>query len=108
MRKLFISILMMLALGVNNSSAQITRQGMTFKASPAKRNVHKGDTLVSPYLWEDSKGKTYVIIVNKGSGSCYVWKKSAKTGKMYKMYMKPEVSQQICKELKIEYKPRKK
>lgn len=106
MKKVLISILMMLALSVNNSSAQIIRQGMTFKASPAKRNVHKGDTLVSPYLWEDSKGKTYVIIVSKGSGSCYVWKKSSKTGKMYKMYMKPEVSQQICRELKIAYKPK--
>lgn len=108
MRTIILSIIMMFAC-VNNSNiyAQVTRVGNTFKSSSV-RTTHKADTLVTKYTFQDSKGIEYPIIVNKGSGSCFVWKRSGKTGKYYRQYMKPEVSSAICKELGIEYKSKKK
>ena len=107
MKTIIISIIMMLAC-VNNSNIyaqSVTRVGNTFKSS-STRTTHKADTLVTKFAFQDSKGVEYPIIVNKSSGSCFVWKKSNKTGKFYKQYMKPEISQAVCKELNIEYKPK--
>lgn len=109
MRTIILSIIMMFAC-VNNSNIyaqSVTRVGNTFKSSSV-RTTHKADTLVTKYTFQDSKGVEYPIIVNKGSGACYVWKKSGKTGKYYRQYMKPEISQAVCKELGIEYKSKKK
>ena len=104
MRKLFICIIMMLCLGVNNSSSQtIERKGKVF-VSKSSNTRSKADTLVTDFKFEYN-GVQYPIIINKGTGSCYIWKKSKK-GRLYKQYMKPEVSMQIAKELGIEYKPR--
>ena len=61
----------------------------------------------TPYFWTDSKGNKYPIYISN-SGSCYIIKKSNKTGKDYKMYMKPEVSQDICRKMNREYKGKKK
>ena len=106
MKKLFICIIMMLCLCVNNSSAQsVVKSGNTFKSV---KSTTKGDTLVTKFFFEDNKGGKYPIIVMKKSGRCYVWKKSRKTGKLYKMYMKPEVSKAVCKELGIAYTEKKK
>ena len=105
MKRLFICIIMMLCLGVNNSSSQtIVRDGKVFKSQG--RSTHKADTLVTSFKFE-AGGVQYPIIINKSTGSCYIWKKS-RNNKMYRQYMKPEVSEQIAKELGIEYKPRNK
>ena len=94
MKKLFVCIIMMMCLCVNNSSAQsVVKSGNTFKS----KNTTKGDTLVTKFFFEDNKGGKYPIIVMKKSGRCYIWKKSGKTGKLYKMYMKPEVSKAVCR-----------
>ena len=109
MRTIIIAAIMLLAF-VNNSNIyaqSVTRVGNTFKSS-STRTIHKADTLVTKYVFQDSKGIEYPIIVNKGSGACYVWKKSGKTGKYYRQYMKPEISQAVCKELNIKYTPRNK
>ena len=96
---------MMLCLGVNNSISQtIVREGKVFKSKSNNKSTHKKDTLVTSFKWE-AGGIQYPIIINKNSGSCYIWKKK-KDGTVYPMYMKPEVSEQIAKELGIEYKPR--
>ena len=98
---------MMLCLEVNNSSSQtIVREGKVFKSQGRSKTTHKKDTLVTSFKWE-AGGIQYPIIINKNSGSCYIWKKR-KDGTVYPMYMKPEVSMQIAKELGIEYKPRNK
>ena len=55
------------------------------------------------FIWKDSKGVEYPVYINS-RGSCFIYKTSAKTGMEYKNYLDPEVSQQICKELDIEYK----
>ena len=103
MKKLFICIIMMLCLGVNNSSSQtIERKGKVFVSKG--RSVHKADTLVTEYKFE-ANGIQHPIIINKGTGSCYIWIKS-RNNKLYRKYMKQEVSEQIARELGIEYKPR--
>ena len=104
MKRLFICIIMMLCLGVNNSNIyaqNVVKNGNTFKSV---KSTAKGDTLLTKFFFEDSKGNKYPIIVMKKSGRCYVWKKSGKTGKLYKQYMKPEVSKAVCKEVGINYK----
>lgn len=96
---------MMLCLGVNNSISQtIERNGKVFVSKG--RSIHKADTLVTEYKFE-SNGVQYPIIINKGTGSCYIWVKS-KNNKLYRKYMKSEISIEICKELGIEYKPKNK
>lgn len=102
MKKLFIAAIMLFSLGVNNSTSQtIVRNGNVFQSHG--RTSHKADTLVTTYKFE-SGGTQYPIIINKSSGRCFIWKTS-RNGKLYKMYMKPEVSQAVCRELNIEYKP---
>lgn len=106
MRKLIIAALMLLSWNVGVQAQSVVREGMTFK-SVTKSSKAKADTLLTSYRFEDSKGLQYPIIVNKQTGRCWVWKKSGKTGKMYKMYMKPDIAQAVCKELNINYKQAK-
>jgi len=109
MRKFILCIAMMLALGVNNSSVQsgYELKGNTFVLH---KTATKRDTLVTQFKYEDRSGHTYPIVINKGTGSCYVIKVSGKTGKPYRMYMSKDISMEVCKRLGIEYKvtPRKK
>lgn len=103
MKKLFIAAIMLLSLSVNNSSAQVVRDGKTFKQVSSKQKA-KADTLVTAFEFQDAKGTKYPIIINKSSGRCYIWKTSSKTGKLYKSYMKEEVSREIARECNINYK----
>ena len=106
MKQIILCITMMLALGVNNSSTyaqSFIRNGKTFKQTSTKGTAKK-DTLLTSYTFEDSKGISYPIVINRSSGRCYIWKKSGKTYKLYKMYMKEEISRQVAKELNINYK----
>ena len=51
MKKLFVCIIMMMCLCVNNSSAQnVVKSGNTFSI----KNTTKGDTLVTKFFFEDS------------------------------------------------------
>lgn len=109
MKKFIFAVVMLLAFGVQNINAQsVVRNGNTFKSVSSSSSRTSRDTIATKFEWEDSKGNKYPIIVNKGSGACYVWRKSAKTGKMYKSYLGAEVSQAICKELGITYVSKKK
>lgn len=81
-----------------------TRSGDTFVTTKTTSGASATKT---KFNWQDSKGKSYPIYVGK-TGSCYVLKVSGKTNKEYKYYLGAEISQQVCKELGIEYKPRSK
>lgn len=59
------------------------------------------------FTWQDSNGVSYPIYISD-SGSCYVIKTSKKTGKEYKNYLGPEISQDICNRLGREYKSKSK
>ena len=109
MKKIILAVAILLAFGIQNTNAQsVVRNGNTFKSVSSNSSRTSRDTIATKFEWEDSKGNKYPIIVNKGSGACYVWRKSAKTGKMYKSYLGAEVSQAVCKELGITYVPKKK
>ena len=109
MKKFILAVVMLLAFGIQNTNAQsVVRNGNTLKSVSSNSSRTSRDTIATKFEWEDSKGNKYPIIVNKGSGACYVWRKSAKTGKMYKSYLGAEVSQTVCKELGITYVPKKK
>lgn len=77
-----------------------TLNGKTFVQQTTK---HTKDTLQTDYSWQDSKGVNYPIVVNKSSGRCYIWKTSSKTNKLYKMYLKEDVSRKVCSLLGIQY-----
>lgn len=104
MKKMFAVIFMMAFFGLNSQAQKIIREGNTF--SVVSNNSAKSDTLMTGFRWKDSKGLLYPIIVNKSSGACYVWKKSSKTSRMYRQYLKPEVCIEVCKALGITYKPK--
>lgn len=105
MKKLFIMAAMLLALSVNNSSTyaqNVKREGTTFVVSSSRKSAEPTKT---KYTWK--VGDVEYPIYISASGSCYIIKTSKKTGKEYKQYLPKEVCAEICKELGIEYKPRK-
>ena len=50
------------------------------------------------FIWRDSKETEYPVYI-KSNGSCFVVKTSVKTREQYRVYLDPEISKQICKEL---------
>lgn len=105
MRKFIIAAMLLVCGNVYSQSNGYIKEGNVFKFESSKKGSSRTkDTLVTKYEWEDSKGTKYPIIINRQSGRCYIYKKSSKTGKIYKQYMKTEISQAICKELKVEFK----
>lgn len=100
MKKFFIAAIMLLALGVNNSSIyaqSVERNGKTFTQVTTSK---KSKPTKTEYTWKDSKGVEYPIYISK-SGACFVFRTSKKTGKKYKQYLPKEVSTEIARELGI-------
>lgn len=113
MRKvIFIIITLFISVMCNNLIAQtsISSTGVEYSENDKQFSISRTNTnnaQQTDYTWKDSKGNVYPIYISS-SGSCYVIKTSSKTGKEYKQYMKKEISIQICKELNVEYKNKKK
>ena len=103
-RRLFVILLLVLAMGLAANAQTYTRNGNTFMSAKAERV--KAKPVKTKFTWKDSKGKEYPVYISS-KGSCFVIKVSAKTGKEYKNYLGPEISQQICKELNIKYNGKK-
>ena len=103
-RRLFALLLLVLAIGLAANAQTYTRNGNTFTS--AKSVKAKAEPVKTKFTWKDSKGKEYPVYIS-GKGSCFVIKTSSKTGKEYKNYLGPEISQQICKELNIKYNGKK-
>lgn len=101
------AILMLILIGTiapTPASAQdYIRKGNTFIMSPTTTR----DTLVTGYTIIDSKGVERPIIINRANGHCYVLRKSSKTGKQYRQWLKASLSESIAKELNITYVPPK-
>lgn len=105
MKKLFIMAAMLLALSVNNSSTyaqSVKREGTTFVVSSSRS---KSEPTKTKFTWK--VGDTEYPIYISSTGSCYIIKVSKKTGKEYKQYLPKKVCAEICKELNVEYKPKK-
>lgn len=104
MKKFIFAILVMIAaLSMPSvaSAQSVVRSGNTFTTT--KVSKPKAEPTKTKFTWKDSKGVEYPIYVS-ASGSCFILKTSKKTGKEYRQYLGAEVSQQVCKELGIEYK----
>jgi hypothetical protein len=89
--------------GAQNTKVSVSREGDTFIS---QSKVANSDQPTS-YKWRDSEGKEYQIILHTytkgekaGKVTCYVWRKSKKTGKDYKYYLPngEEIAQAIIKE----------
>ena len=105
MKKLFILFIMMFTFTTVVNAQSYERQGNTFVATKGSRA--KSEPTKTKFTWKDSKGNEYPVYMSS-TGSCFIIKTSAKTGKEYRNYLGPEISEQMCKELNIEYKGKKK
>lgn len=103
-RRLLTLLLLVLAMGLVANAQTYTRNGNTFISSTGER-VKAVDTKTK-FTWKDSKGKEYPIYISP-KGSCFVIKGKDKNGKDKKTYLGPKISEQICKELNVEYKSKK-
>ena len=92
-------------MGLAANAQTYTRSGNTFISSKGERV--KAEPVKTKFTWKDSKGNEYPVYISS-KGSCFVIKGKDKNGKYKKTYLGPEISQQICKELGIEYKGKRK
>lgn len=99
-KKLF--IVMMMLMSITYTNAEIIKEGKTYSQVTKSKTPDKD----SGFTYKDSKGNIYPIMISK-SGSCYILRISKKSGKEYKQYLGKEISQEICKELGVEYKNKK-
>lgn len=106
MKKIIFAVLMLLAC-VNTNAQSVVKEGNTFKAIHHASRTSR-DTLATKFEYMDSKGNKYPIVVNKKSGACYIWKKSNRTGKLYKQYLPMDIAQSVCKEVGLTYVPKQK
>lgn len=106
MKKIIFVAVMLISCAFCANSQNVTRDGNTFRSVTNAQRA-KADTLVTSFQYEDSRGLKYPIVINKSTGRCYVWKTSAKTGRLYKQYMNEKISKDVCQELNIIYVPKK-
>lgn len=96
-------MLVLLCVGLTSNAQNYTREGNTFVSTKSV----KAGSVKTKFTWKDSKGNEYPVYISS-KGSCFVIRVSSKTGKEYKNYLGPEISEQICKELGVNYKGKRK
>ena len=104
MKKLLLLLLMSLITITTNAQSKVEFQGNTIVTKSTRA---KGEAKKTTFTWQDRKGKEYPVYISS-TGSCFTIRISSKTGKEYRSYLGPEVSQEICKKLNIEYKGKRK
>ena len=104
MKKLLLLLLMSLITITTNAQSNVEFKGNTIVTKSTRA---KGEAKKTTFTWQDRKGKEYPVYVSS-TGSCFIVRISSNTGKEYRSYLGPEVSQQICKKLNIEYKGKRK
>lgn len=102
MKRVIITIALLLTLTAGQAQQQVTREGNTF--SVVTNKTKQATETKTKYEWQDAKGNKHTIYVGK-TGACYI-KRISKAGNEYKQYLGAEVSAQVCRELGIEYKPK--
>ena len=108
-RRLFTLILIIICCGMianADDNKSFKCEGNTY-SSTGRVKSNSSAPVVTGFTWTDSKGNKYPIYISN-SGSCYIIRTSKKTGKEYKSYLGPEISQDICKKLGKEYKGKRK
>lgn len=96
--KHFITLLMcMLALAIipiKGEAQNCVLKGKTFEqVDSPKTSKQKDMGTKTPYTFKAKDGKEYPIYISK-NGKAFIWRKSAKTGKLYKQYL-PEITKQL-------------
>ena len=76
-------------------------EGKTY-SSVSSNNRTKAEPEKTDFIWTNRKGNEYPIYISS-TGSCFVIKTSAKTGKEYRNYLKPDISEDICNKLGRKY-----
>jgi len=107
MKELLVIVgLFLCSLTINAQSFKLSGNNYTSTATSSKSSKEK-----TKFTWTDSKGNTYPIYIGK-SGSCFVIKKSKKTGDEYPDYRLEgngkDISADICKKLGRTYSPKTK
>ena len=109
-RRLFLLLLIIISCSMianADDDKSFKCEGKVYSSISSTGRVNSSSSPVDTgFEWTDNKGNKYPIYISS-SGSCYIIKKSNKTGKEYKQYLKPDVSQDICKKLGREYKAKK-
>ena len=103
---LLITICCALVANADNNKTFV-KSGTTYTNSSTGREKANSIPVATGCTWVNSKGVQYPVYISE-SGSCYIIKISKKTNKEYKQYLKPDVSQDICKSIGREYKAKKK
>ena len=85
------------------SAQSYTHSGNIFTITSTKKT--KSEPTKTKFIVEKD-GKSYPVYMGS-TGSCFILRTSAKTGKEYRSYLGAEISSQICKKLGVEYKSRK-
>lgn len=103
--KYFIIVFMMMFLVNIAADAQSFEvKGNNYTAVKANGKV-KSEPEKTAYTWTDRKGNVYPIYISK-NGSCFTIRTNSK-GETYPSYLKPDVSQDICRKMGREYKSNK-
>ena len=89
-----IILCMLLALFCITISAEVKREGNTFRV---EQTTKESDTKTQ-YTWVDKDGNVYPVFITK-KGACYIFRTSKKTGKEYKQYLPKNVQEIIKQEL---------
>ena len=92
MKKIILCLL--LALFCITISAEVKREGNTFKV---EQTTKESDTKTQ-YTWVDKDGNVYPVFITK-RGACYIFRTSKKTGKEYKQYLPKNIQETIKQEL---------
>lgn len=93
-------LLFMLCLSSGVFAQEYTQKGTTFYATATQKD--NTFPIKTKYTWEDTDKKTYTILLSK-NGRAYI-KKLSKSGKTYNKYLGEEISRNLSKKYKIEYK----
>jgi hypothetical protein len=88
-----------------NTQSQFEIQGKNIVSKSTRSG--KSTATKTDFNWVDSKGQVYPVYMSS-TGSCFIIRKSSKTGKEYISYLGPEISQTICNKLGVTYKSKKK
>ena len=89
-----IILCMLLALFCITISAEVKREGNTFRV---EQTTKESDTKTQ-YTWVDKDGNVYPVFITK-KGACYIFRTSKKTGKEYKQYLPKDIQETIKQEL---------
>ena len=103
MKRVIITIALLLTLTAGQAQQQVSREGNTFSVVTNKKQATETKT---QFEWQDAKGNKHTIYVGK-TGACYI-KRISRNGNEYKQYLGAEISAQVCRELGREYKPKSK